>query len=119
MTTTLTTKRGLLSEVLVAEAAEDEADRAHRNAALLGIVVIAGMTLFFPRTGWTDVPAPPVNQTIGMFDGLIGEMQEADCRVCHDSGVPDRHHLLDGQPIPPGSLVPYPDADGDGNPDTL
>jgi hypothetical protein len=54
-----------------------------------------------------------------MDDVAIGDMTEADCRLCHDSGVPDRHHLLYGQPIPPGSLVPYPDADGDGNPDAV
>lgn len=65
-----------------------------------------------------DVPAPPVNQHIGMFDGLIGDMLEADCRVCHDIAVPNRHHLLIGQTIPAGSLVPYPDADRNGQRDT-
>ena len=82
-------------------------------------VAIAGMAVFFASVGWADVPPPPVNQDIGMADILLGSMTEADCRVCHGSGVPDRHHLLYGQPIPPGSLVPYPDADGDGNPDTI
>ena len=82
-------------------------------------VVIAGMALFLASTGRADVPAPPVNQTIGRTDVLIGELTEADCRVCHDSGLPDRHHLLYGQPITVGSLVPYPDADGDGVPDPI
>lgn len=70
-------------------------------------------------SGWADVPAPPVNQDLGMFDGLIGDMQEADCRMCHDANVPNRHHLLNDQPIPPGSLVPYPDADRNGQRDTI
>lgn len=68
--------------------------------------------------GWADVPPPPVNQTIGMVDMLFGELAEADCRLCHGSGLGDRHHLLFGLPIPPGSLVPFPDADGDGVRDT-
>ncbi len=65
-----------------------------------------------------DVPAPPVNQTLGMLDVIFTELEEADCRACHDSGVPDRHHLLFGSSIPAASLVPYPDANGDGTPDT-
>jgi hypothetical protein len=81
--------------------------------------VIAGMTLFLASASWADVPAPPVNQDIGMVDVALGDLTESECRICHDSGVPDRHHLLYGSPIPPGSLVPYPDADGDGNPDTV
>ena len=82
-------------------------------------VALAGIAMFFGSAGWADVPAPPVNQVIGMDDIALGALSEADCRVCHDSGVPDRHHLLYGQPIPTDSLVPYPDADGDGNPDSI
>ena len=89
----------------------------HRKVLLL--IVAAGMTLVFSSSGWADVPAPPVNQVIGMDDVAISNMLEADCRVCHSSGVPDRHHLLYGQTIPSGSLVPYLDADGDGNNDTI
>ncbi len=82
------------------------------------LAAIAGLSWCVTSTGWADVPAPPVNQTIGMPDVLSGELTEADCRTCHASGLPDRHHLLESQPIPPGSLVPYPDADGNGVPDT-
>ena len=89
------------------------------SAKYVLFTAIGGLMLCVASTGWTDVPAPPVNQTIGMPDVLFGELTEADCRVCHDSGVPDRHHLLYDTPIPPGSLVPYPDADGDGIPDTI
>ncbi len=63
--------------------------------------------------------SPPTFQSIGLPDVLPGDMTEAECRVCHTSGVPDRHHALEGQPIPQDSLVPYPDADGDGNPDAI
>ena len=89
------------------------------QSEVLVSVVIAGAAMFFASAGWADVPAPPVNQIIGMDDVAVGALEEADCRICHSSGVPDRHHLLYGQPIPPGSLVPYPDADGDDNPDTI
>jgi hypothetical protein len=82
-------------------------------------IVIAGMTLFLASASWADVPAPPVNQTIGMDDVLFHDAEEADCRVCHSSGVPDRHHMLYGSAIPSGSLVPFPDADGDSIPDTV
>ncbi len=88
------------------------------RAKSVHLAAIAAMSLCVASTGWADVPAPPVNQTIGMLDVLMGDLTEADCRVCHVSGVPDRHHLLQDTPIPPGSLVPYPDANGDGIPDT-
>jgi hypothetical protein len=73
-----------------------------------------------------NVPAPPANQLLGIDDGIFNNFEEADCRVCHDdpaitgptSNV-DRHHNLYGQPIPEGSGVPFPDADGDGVDDTI
>jgi hypothetical protein len=73
-------------------------------------VAIAGIAVFFVSAGWADVPAPPVNQTIGQPDVLTADMQEADCRVCHDAndGVPDRHHGLYNGAVPDPSLVPYP-----------
>lgn len=75
------------------------------------------MTLVLVGIEWAAVPAPPVNQNIGMLDVLYGELGEADCRDCHDSGVPDRHHLLYSKPIPPSSSVPYRDTDRNGIPD--
>jgi hypothetical protein len=68
--------------------------------------------------GFADVPAPPVNQSIGMTDVSIGSLNEAECRVCHSSGVDDRHHMLYNSVIPDPSLVPYPDTNGDGSDDT-
>jgi len=89
--------------------------------------VIAGIVLFFVSVGWADVPAPPVNQTLGMVDVLMRDRTEASCRSCHDSGLPSRHHLLYGAAMASaGEGYPYvgfwgrrtaasnPDFDGDG-----
>jgi hypothetical protein len=78
---------------------------------ILVSIAIAGFALFFASTSSAAIPAPPVNQEIGMEDVALGDLTEADCRVCHTTGVPDRHHLLYGQPTPPGSFVPYPNDD--------
>jgi hypothetical protein len=82
-------------------------------------ILIGGIALFLPSTTWADVPAPPVNQSIGMLDVDLGTLTEADCRVCHDSGVPDRHHLLYDQLVPDPSLVPYPQFNTPDPPDEL
>ncbi|MHB1035044.1 MAG: hypothetical protein ACYC35_10215 [Pirellulales bacterium] len=79
---------------------------------------IAGMALLVANAARADVPPPPVNQSIGLMDVAMGTMTEAVCRGCHSSGVSNRHHLLYGKPIPPGSKVPFPDADGNRVPDT-
>jgi hypothetical protein len=91
------------------------------KTTISALIVAAGMSLLFVGTGWALVPPPPVNQEIGFLDVRITSLEEADCRFCHDvaDAVPDRHHLLYGQPIPDGSLVPYPDPDGDGVEDTI
>jgi hypothetical protein len=57
-----------------------------------------------------DDPAP--------YHSTFGDMTEADCRLCHDAGLPDRHHVLYGQSIIAGSVAPYPDANGDSSSDT-
>ncbi len=84
----------------------------------LRFIVIVGMVQFLASAARADVPAPPVNQVIGFKDVSLGDLTEADCRVCHASGVPDRHHNLVSKTIPSGSIVPYPDSDGDGVADT-
>jgi hypothetical protein len=82
--------------------------------------VVVCMYLFCTCTGWTQDPAPiPVKQAVGMPDIPFSGLVEADCRVCHELGVPDRHHLLYGQTIPSGSLIPRADADGDSEADTV
>jgi hypothetical protein len=76
-----------------------------RTSTAMSLAVIGMALLFVP--GWAGSP-PPL---------AAGESFEDDCRVCHDSGVPDRHHLLSGQRIAQDSAVPYPDGNGDGAPE--
>jgi hypothetical protein len=47
-----------------------------------------------------------------MYDVSSVSLAEADCRVCHDFGVPDQHHSLFGETIPDGSVVLNPDVGG-------
>ena len=80
-------------------------------------IIITTLTLCIMLSvanGFADIPAPPVNQSIGIFDSSIGAMDEADCRICHSGPVDDRHHMLYDSVIPPLSVVPYPDEDNDG-----
>ena len=74
---------------------------------IVSIVIIA---LPFASKGWADIPAPAVNQQVGMDDGIFNDFTEADCRMCHDDpnvvDPPlnvDRHHLLRGTPLPQGA----------------
>ena len=83
------------------------------NRTFLPSAIIACMGLFLATTVWADIPAPPVNQTIGKFDSSIGNMQAADCRACHDSGIPDRHHGKIGTPVDGTTNYPgSPDSNG-------
>lgn len=77
---------------------------------ILLLIFVFGMALFPPVASWADVPPPPANQWLGMPDVSIVDLTEADCRFCHDSGVPDSHHALYGSPIPAGSIIPYPEV---------
>lgn len=67
------------------------------------------------------VPAPPVNQYIGIPDTVFGAMEEADCRVCHSANppagvpvdttyLPDRHHNLVGTTISDPNSAPFGSA---------
>ena len=55
---------------------------------------------------WATVPPPPVNQIIGINDGVYNDLTEADCRVCHGTTI-DRHHLLYNSEIPDPTDAPY------------
>ena len=76
-------------------------------------ILVASAALFL-AAGWTGVSDPPVTQDKSR---AMVESFEAGCRVCHDAGIPDRHHALYDLPIIEESMAPYPDADGDGLPD--
>ncbi len=72
-------------------------------------VMVLSFILMITTSLWADVPAPPVNQIIGINDGVFNDLEEADCRLCHDdTGVVgptpnvDRHHLLYGSFLPQG-----------------
>lgn len=44
--------------------------------------------------GMALVPPPPANQNLGAYDTTVNQLVEQNCRNCHTSGVPDRHHNL-------------------------
>ena len=80
---------------------------------LLPVAAFVSLTM----SCWADVPPPPVNQEIGFPDISAGNWEEADCRACHQTGVPNRHHLLYGEPLPDEidrSAIPYPEYGTDG-----
>ncbi|MEA1933131.1 MAG: hypothetical protein U9N60_01660 [Thermodesulfobacteriota bacterium] len=60
------------------------------------------------------VPPPPVNQIIGLPDGVFNDLVEAGCRACHEDPnivnpgtLPDRHHLLVGEVIIDPTAAPH------------
>jgi hypothetical protein len=80
-------------------------------------ISIAVLTMVFAVSSFANVPPPPVNQKIGIPDSVFSNLQEEDCRFCHDNpdivepppGDPnpdkwnvDRHHLRYGQPLETG-----------------
>jgi len=50
--------------------------------------------LIFISIAVANVPPPPANQDIGIYDTNYSDFTEPECRECHSSGVPDTHHLL-------------------------
>jgi hypothetical protein len=62
-----------------------------KNRYILGIaliiIILAGIAFAF-------IPPPPANQDIGIYDSEVKYLAEQNCRECHTSGVPDRHHSL-------------------------
>ena len=79
------------------------------SVALMLFVCVAAIS-------FADIPAPPVNQNLGLPDGIFNNLLTSDCRVCHNGGtppegvpieepyyVPSRHHALVDQEIPEGS----------------
>ncbi len=67
-------------------------------------------------TSWADVPAPPVNQNLGIPDGVFTDLKRENCWYCH---INDRFIQLDSTPegalikeaiIDSGFVFPVPDA---------
>ena len=73
----------------------------HKKNVYLPILILTCIlltSLFITASAQT----PPVNQTLGMPDGIFNNLVEEECRACHDGNEtsnPDRHHLLYGSPI--------------------
>lgn len=83
--------------------------------------VILGMVLILSDSGLAEIPAPPVNQQIGIQDSLFYNLRAADCRLCHanldafpvdPATIPDRHHLLMNTPIGSPNSAPFDDPPG-------
>ena len=77
---------------------------------VVSIAVITVFILACALIGLAAIPAPPVNQTIGVPDGIFNDLVEAECRFCHEDPdiatggaiIPDRHHLLMYSPLQTG-----------------
>jgi hypothetical protein len=86
-------------------------DKTLLEKKIIALIAIAALyNVLFTASGKADVPAPPANQLLGLDDGIFNNLEEADCRACHDDpdvvGGPansDRHHLLFGQPVQEGA----------------
>ncbi len=74
---------------------------------------------------WASIPPPPVNQNIGIPDGVFNDMTFQTCLGCHgdpenspapvNSGyLPDRHHLRVNTAIEEHSASPFPQNSPDG-----
>ena len=93
----------------------------------LGTLFILLLPVLF-NTAFASTPPPPVNQKIGIPDGLFNDLKEADCRGCHEridqrdpdrlvkpQYLPDRHHLKVHTPIGERSDAPFPEMGENGN----
>jgi hypothetical protein len=70
-----------------------------KTKTIIMITALMLSIMLFASNGSANIPAPPVNQLVATPDTTMNNLDEADCRVCHDVGVPDRHHFLYGIPI--------------------
>lgn len=78
------------------------------------ILLLATVMLFSTAlTILATVPPPPANQLLGIPDSVFNNLTEPDCRLCHEDPtivnpgtLPDRHHLLVGQPVQCPSAAP-------------
>ncbi len=76
-------------------------------------------------SSWANIPPPPVNQNLGIADGVMNNMTFYNCLECHGDPanasapvnlgyLPDRHHLRVDTPIGKYSASPFPDNSPDG-----
>ncbi len=91
--------------------------------------IVAGITLLLITAGsttvWSSTPPPPVNQNLGIPDGVFNGMTMDVCGSCHfnpdtasapvkQGYLPDRHHLRVDTPIGEYSASPFPEKSPDG-----
>ena len=81
---------------------------------LLSLTLTTAVMLVMVAASWATVPPPPVNQIIGLPDGVFNDLDEAGCRACHEDPdtvnpgtIPDRHHLLVGEVIIDPTAAPH------------
>ncbi|MBI5556476.1 MAG: hypothetical protein HY885_02450 [Deltaproteobacteria bacterium] len=81
---------------------------------LCSLALPATLTITFAASSWATVPPPPVNQNMGIPDGVFNNLVEANCRGCHEDTtvvkpetIPNRHHLLVGKVIPDPTAAPH------------
>ena len=77
-----------------------------KTKIIISITALTLSIMLFAANGFADIPAPPVSQSLGMPDGILNDLVEAECRACHDDpevvggpSNPDRHHLLYGSDL--------------------
>lgn len=83
-----------------------------------GIGLALGLLMASAVTAMAAIPAPPVDQKLGIPDTVFNNMNESVCRSCHNQAppitavdktyLPDRHHALVGTVMPAGTVVPFP-----------
>jgi hypothetical protein len=91
--------------------------RMMRNWGIKTLVLAVFVLSGGASTSLAAVPPPPVNQNLGIDDGVFNNLNEAECRVCHedssitgDTSNVDRHHLR------MGTIVPDPNSAPNGDP---
>lgn len=74
-----------------------------KTKVLLSAALTATVVLGVAVVNWANVPPPPVNQTLGIYDTQFGQLTRADClsaAPCHVSDeilVPRHHNLIDSE----------------------
>ena len=94
-----------------------EKNKMFKKFKVLMIIILSiSIVLVLSIPLQADVPPPPVNQIIGVNDGVFNDLIEAECRFCHenpdqfpveDETIPNRHHIIVGRIIPNVTDVPF------------
>ncbi len=93
------------------------------NKLLQGLILL--LMVMMSSAIWASIPPPPVNQDIGIPDGVFNDMTVEACLGCHGDPenapapvnpgyLPDRHHLWINVPIGEYSASPFPEKSSDG-----